>query len=127
MNMVSEHLAENRQRLELDRYDVPTRLSCVLVTPRFRASRHVVFLVLPEGQAEPVLVAKVPRLAGMNQGVEREAANLRTAQASRPRGFDSIPRLVAYESYRGQPLLVETALRGPLMDPGRVRADLPGC
>lgn len=126
MNLVLEYLAENRQRLELDRYHVPTRLSCVLVTPRFRASRHVVFLVLPEGQSEPVLVAKVSRLAGLNTGVEREAANLQAAQASRPLGFDSIPRLVAYESYRGQLLLVETALTGALMDPGRVRADLPG-
>ena len=40
-----------------------------------------------------------------------------------PGGMDSIPRLVAYETYCGYPLLIETAIVGPLMSPAAVRAN----
>src|SRR5262249_5861925 len=64
MNMVLTYLEANRQRLDLARYGLPERLSSMMVTPRFRTSNHVVFLVLAPGRPEPLLVAKLPRLSG---------------------------------------------------------------
>ncbi|MGB3713953.1 MAG: aminoglycoside phosphotransferase family protein [Candidatus Promineifilaceae bacterium] len=127
MNSILTYLRENRRRLGLERYGVPARLSCVLVTPRFRASSHVVFLVLPENKPDPVLVAKVPRIAGANATVEKEVANLRIIQASRRGGFESLPRIIAYEECWGRSLLIETALVGRPMDPPTVRRDPAEC
>jgi aminoglycoside phosphotransferase len=117
----------NRQRLDLARYGVPERLSSVVVTPRFRASNHVVFLVLGPGGPEPLLVAKLPRLGGTSASVEREVANLRAVQGRRAGGFDSIPRVVAFEQHLDRPILVETALAGRAMDPSTIRRDRAGC
>lgn len=126
MNSVLTFLERNRQRLELHDQSVPERLTSVVVTPRFRASSHVVFLVMPEGRPEPLLVAKVPRLAGAGETLEREVANLRAIQASRAGGFDSVPRVVAFERCWERPILVETALVGQPLDPPTVRRDPPG-
>lgn len=127
MNFALAYLNDNRQRLGLASYGIPTRLSCVLVTPRFRLSSHIVFLVLAEDQPGPVLVVKVPRLNGANATVEREAANLRMIQASREGGFDSIPRVIAFEAHCGRHMLVETALVGRPMDPLTVRRSPTEC
>ncbi len=127
MNTVLTFLRENRQRLNLGTYGVPESLNCILLTPRFRASSNVVFLIIPDDQVEPVLVAKVPRLEGASEGAEREASNLQAVQSLRPGGFDSIPRVVAFESYYGYPILVETALTGQPMSPAMVRRDPLGC
>jgi hypothetical protein len=134
MNTVLTYLEANRERLDLARYGVPERLSSVMVTPRFRASGHVVFMVLAPGRPEPLLVAKLPRLDGgiapegrKNVSVEREVANLRAVHAGRAGGFDSIPQVVAFEEYMGRPILVETALVGDPMDPAAVRRDRDGC
>src|SRR5262245_56876645 len=132
MNTVLTYLQTNRQRLDLARYGVPEKLSSVVVTPRFRASSHVVFLVLAPGRPEPLLVAKLPRLGGSisapalpsneeygaaSVSVKREVANLRAVQAGRAGGYESIPRVVAFEEYLGRPILVETALVGDPLDP----------
>jgi len=127
LNTLQAFFETHRQRLDLGHYGIPARISCLVVTPGFRASNHVVFLVLADGKPDPVLVAKVPRLAGASASVEREVANLQAVQASRPGGFDSIPRVVAFEEYHGRPILVETALVGRSMDPASVRRDLAGC
>jgi aminoglycoside phosphotransferase (APT) family kinase protein len=127
MNSVLTFLEHHRQRLNLAQYGVQGSLSSVLLTPRFRASSHVVFLILDEEQPEPVLVAKMPRLANATTSLEREAANLQQVQARRTAGFDSIPRLVAFEEYGGRPLLIETALRGRPMDPALVRRQPDRC
>lgn len=126
VNLVLDFLTKNRERLRLDRYRVPEHLTSVMLTPRFRASRHVVFLILPRRKAKPVLVAKVPRLGDRSPSLSREAAALRAIQSMRPGGFESIPQLVAFEEYRGYPILVETALNGKLLDPTHVRRDLEG-
>jgi len=126
VNTVLTFLQNNWSRLDLDRHGVPRQLNSVIITPRFRASGHLVFLLLPQGQPKPVLVAKVPRLGGASASLAREAANLRAVQASRPGGFDSIPRLIAYEEGDRQ-ILVETALTGRLMDRATVRRDHHGC
>jgi hypothetical protein len=89
-----------------------------------------VFLVLAPGKPEPLLVAKLPRLGGgippngaASTSVEREVANLQAVQAGRAGGFDSIPRVVAFEEYLGRPILVETALVGKPLDPAAMRRD----
>lgn len=102
-------------------------MSCLLLTPRFRTSRHVVFLVLPEGSSTPVLVAKAPRLRDDRVAIERESATLRAAQEARPGGFDTIPRVVSLEDVHGWPLLVETALAGRPMSPAAVRRHPERC
>lgn len=96
-------------------------LACLLVTPRFHASRHVVALLLAGPDREPSLVAKLPRLPEDRQGVEREAALLAALHARRPGGFDSLPRPLGLETHRGWPVLIETALVGAPWDPPAVR------
>ena len=122
MNTVLTYLDDNRRRLDFGPWD-PSRLCCVAVTPRFRASGHVVFLLLVPGQADPVLVAKLPRLAGRCSSLEQTAANLRAVQAGRPGGWDSIPRVLAFEEYRERPILLSTALAGSALEPAVVRRD----
>ncbi|MFQ5858336.1 MAG: aminoglycoside phosphotransferase family protein [Anaerolineae bacterium] len=127
MNVALAFLRNNWRRLDLWDYGTPDRLTCVIMTPRFRASGHVVFLMMPEEGPDPVLVVKIPRLSGSNAGIEREVANLQAVQASYPGGFDSIPRVITFEAYAGRPVLVETALAGQPMDPATVRRDPVGC
>jgi aminoglycoside phosphotransferase len=127
MNFVLAYLNENWRRLDLTGHSIPKHPSCVLVTPRFRVSSHVVFLVLARDQSTPVLVVKVPRLSGANEMIEREAANLRMIQAAHPGGFDSIPRVIAFEAHCGRQILVETALVGRPMDPPTVRRNPAAC
>lgn len=121
MNTVLHYLAQNWQRLGLEQSADPARLDCVLATPRFRASSHVIFFVLQAGSSDPLFVAKVPRLPGDHLRLDKEAANLRCAFDARPGGFDSIPRVLAYEECHGHKLLLETALRGQPLKPGLVR------
>ncbi len=127
MNTVLTYLTQNWQRLELEHWGDPTRLSCVLATPRFRASSHVIFFVLQPGSTEPILVAKVPRLPGDHARLDREAGNLRIAFQARPGGFVSIPRVLAYEEYHRHKLLIETALGGRPMKPALVRSHTKAC
>ena len=126
-NMILTYLQENRQRLALSEQGIPRQLTSVMMTPRFRASSHVVYLIMPESKPEPVLVAKVPRLAGTAQTVIREVSNLQAVQASRPGGFDTIPRVVAFEQYENHQVLVETALVGRPISPEIVRQDPDRC
>ncbi len=127
MNMVLDYLHDNWDRLDLERYSPTKNLSMVMITPRFRASSHVVCLLMPQGQSDPVMVAKVPRLAGPSASVRREVANLRAVQASRSGGFDSIPRVIAFDEHSSRQFLLETALTGKPMDPPAVRSDPDHC
>lgn len=112
MNTVLAYLKENWSRLDLTHLGLPEQLSCVLATPRFKTSTHVLFFVLAKGQRHPVLVAKTPRLAGDNRQLEKETSNLRNVHAVRAGGFDSIPKVIAFEDWRGHRLLIETAVEG---------------
>ena len=127
MNMILSYLHDNWERLHLEQYSPTRQLSTVMITPRFRASSHVVCLLLPQGEAEPVMVAKVPRLAGPSVSVRREVANLRMVQGSRPEGFSSIPKVIAFEEHASRQFLLETALTGKPMDPPAVRSDQHRC
>jgi hypothetical protein len=114
-------LESNSERLGLGRPGERDPLSYLLLTPRFRASRHVVFLALERGSPEPVLVAKLPRTADAS-ALAREAASLRAvARAGASPG--SVPRAVAFETCAAGAILVETALAGRPLDAESVRRD----
>lgn len=121
MNMILSFLNAHRERLELTRYGVPEALTSLVLTPRFRASRHLVFLIMAQDDPRPLLVAKIPRLLETSDGLAREAENLRAVHRGHDGGLASAPRLVAHETYLGWPLLLETALVGPLMTPAFIR------
>lgn len=123
MNSILTYLGQNWQRFDLQRYGSPEQMTSLVVTPRFHASSHVVFLILSLDHARPVLVAKVPRLAGEGETLLREVANLRAVQDSRAGGFDSVPRVLAFEQQWDRPILIETALAGAPLDPPTVRSD----
>lgn len=127
MNLPLAFLTRHHARLGLDGLGIRLPLTSLVLTPRFQASRHVVFLLFASGSPQPVLVAKIPRLLDGHPSLEREAAGLRAVQQLRPEGFDSVPRLIAFETFAGFPLLIETAIAGVPMAPELVRTDLDGC
>lgn len=115
MNAVLTYLTNNWKRLSLEQYGDPSDLSCIIATPRFRSSSHLIFFVLTKGKVDPILIVKVPRIANDNGRLSREVSNLKLVQAERDEGFDSIPRVIAYEDYENYRFLVETALAGHKM------------
>jgi aminoglycoside phosphotransferase len=121
MNILRDFLAANRERLEPERYGVAGGNPFVLLTPRFAASRHVVFLVLTRGSSTPTLVAKIPRVRGDSSGIEREASVLEKIEELAPSQVGAVPRVLACEEFRGHVILLETALIGRPMDPDFVR------
>jgi len=127
MDTVTSFLAAGRERLALDRYGLDDSISCVAVTPRFRASAHVVVLVLAGNDPEPVLVAKLPRLRSGAGSILREAENLRLLHEHGGDVSRLVPQVVACEEYRGWPLLLETALVGRPVDPVMVRRTPDRC
>lgn len=123
MNTAISFLTRNWERLHLSRFGDPSTLACVVLTPRFRASAHVIFLIWIEGSQSPALVIKASRCSDLDAPapLDQEASNLRAVHAAFAGGFDSIPRLLAYEEYAGTRLLLETALRGRTVKPALVR------
>jgi aminoglycoside phosphotransferase (APT) family kinase protein len=120
-------LAKEAGRLNPSIHPAAERYSFVILTPRFRNSSHLIFLLLPEGETEPALVAKVPRHRGQCSSTLGEAEQLRLIQARRPTGFDSVPRLVACAAMDGRTILLETAMRGRAMDRATVRRNASRC
>lgn len=104
---------------------IPTPLSTpLLLTPGFRASRHVVGLV-PDADGRWVeLVAKVARLPDSGEVTRREAAGLELVAGRRgaARG-GAAPRLVAVGTPWGLPTIVETAVDGQPINPAAVRQE----
>ena len=121
MNAFLSYLQSNWQRLNLAQYGDPERLAYIVVTPRFRASGHVVFLIFHQGQKQPVLVAKMARLKGHVEQIDREVLNLQMLRANHSKINGSIPRIVACDMYQGYRFLLETALVGELMSPAVIR------
>ena len=116
MNFVMNFLRENWHRLPVQQLGDAERLSCVVATPRFKASRHIIFFIMAGDGADPILVAKVPRCSGDNSRLDLEVANLNVVQSARAGGFPSIPRVIAYEDYEKDRLLIETMLVGRPMN-----------
>jgi aminoglycoside phosphotransferase (APT) family kinase protein len=127
MNTVASFLESNHARLGTADYQLHKGFSSLVITPRFRASSHVIFMLIPNGTTEPTLVAKMPRLKDASASLAREAAALESIQRLHGGKLHTIPRLVAYEEYRGYPILIETALNGVLMDNNYIRRRFSDC
>jgi Ser/Thr protein kinase RdoA (MazF antagonist) len=121
LNPVAEYVAAEHGRLGLERFGIPRRPSCLLLTPRFRRSRHVIALVLAERRATPALVGKLPRHMRDVAGLEREADALRAVGSAL--ADDSVPALLAFENDPERPLLLESALSGTPLSPAALRRD----
>ena len=109
-------------RDELSRRRLADGAHALLITPRFRTSRHVVGLLFPLGAAVPELVAKVPRLPGDNEGVANETIVLGDIGA-RPVPEGTIPRVVGYGPAGHRSVLVQSALGGKPLTPTRLRSE----
>jgi hypothetical protein len=125
--VVHDFLVSLGNRSGLDLPSGARGLSFVALTPRFRNSSHLVFLLLPPGGSEALLVAKVPRDPGRCPKVEREANVLREIHAIRPAGFETIPRPIACEMFADRTILLETAMTGRAMDRATVRGGVSRC
>ena len=90
----------------------------VLRTPRFRASRHVVGLVLRSDRDALATVVKVPRLPEDDGGIRREGAALASAAAT---GASGVPAVIALHG-APRPMLVESALDGVVIGSRDIRA-----
>jgi aminoglycoside phosphotransferase len=120
VNAVAAYVTANHERLGLERLGVPRRPACVVLTPRFDLSRHVVVLVLAD--RNPVLVGKLPRLAGDGASLATEARCLRrVACALRGRDHGTVPELLDHRPDGAHPLLLERALPGRPLAPRAVR------
>jgi aminoglycoside phosphotransferase len=127
LTVVHDFLGSLGDRPELGLSSGSRGLSFVVLTPRFQNSSHLIFLLLPPGRSEAVLVAKVPREPGRCTKVEREAEVLGEIHAVRPTGFETIPRPIAFEVFAGRTILLETAMPGRAMDRATVRSRTTRC
>lgn len=126
MNTILNFVQQNWQRFRLEEDISPNQLTCLILTPRFRASNHLIGLVMPKDKANPILVVKIPRQVEA-YGLAQEAYNLSKIQKCQQDGFPSIPRLLVYEPFLDRSILVETALIGHPMDPALIRKELKAC
>jgi hypothetical protein len=99
--------------------------SYALGTPKARWCSVTFLIFVPGSSPQPVLVVKAPRLGDVERCLAREAEALRQVHATRPGGFDCIPRLVAHDVVDGQMLLVRTALAGVPYKPAAIREQFP--
>jgi aminoglycoside phosphotransferase (APT) family kinase protein len=120
MNAILSRLDALRDRRDVDRLELDENTLSVILTPRFRTSRHIVALLIPDGAGEPRFVVKMPRLAGDGGGIAREARVLKALQESAPQVAGSIPEVVGWAD-GDRPLLIETALVGSPMTRAMVR------
>jgi aminoglycoside phosphotransferase (APT) family kinase protein len=92
----------------------------IMATPRFASSRSVVFLMAPDAECEPTLVAKIARAEADGDALACEARNLRDLQLAHQR-IDA-PTLTAHAVFERRAVLVESAVHGQLMQPSLVRS-----
>jgi aminoglycoside phosphotransferase len=123
MTAVAAYLDAHREELDLDGLGVPPAPGCVVLTPRFPRSRHVITLVFGERGRRPMLVAKTPRLADDADRLAHEAAMLEAADRATAQGAATAPVLLAFDSSPRWPLLLETALPGRPISPAALRRD----
>ena len=91
--------------------------SCVFVTPRFQASRHVVAVVVKDGT--PRLVAKIARDPNGGEALAHEARSLRGIRHFAVEHH--CPQIVDYVAAPA-PMLLETYIGGTAMSPDVVRS-----
>ena len=87
----------------------------LLVTPRFRTSRHVVRLQDDSGAQPSRLVVKLPRIATDTSGIAHEAAVLNELAERWPAGRGTFPEVRALQLHSGYPALVETQVPGAVL------------
>jgi hypothetical protein len=98
----------------------------LLLTPSFRASRHVVAL-LPAADGQRVAtVVKVSRVADSGVVTEREATVLRALEGTDPMVRDTAPVCLGIDRPWGLPTLIESGLDGVPLDPAAVGRDPDG-
>lgn len=127
MKALCEYVIHSWNDLGLSETPVPDELSCLLRTPRFRASSHVLFFLFAPDRSEPILVAKTPRLPGDVQSIEREALNLQALASVGEHGIEGVPRVALYRDWHDTRLLIQTALPGRPMSPSFVRTQPEAC
>jgi hypothetical protein len=98
----------------------------LLLTPSFRASRHVVALVPTADGQRVETVVKVARVADSGLVTEREAAVLRALEGTGPMVRDTAPVCLGVQRPWGLPTLIESGLDGVPLDPATVRRDPDG-
>ncbi|HEX5467210.1 MAG TPA: hypothetical protein VFW92_11105 [Candidatus Limnocylindrales bacterium] len=91
----------------------------LLLTPRFRSSRHVTLLAGPSGGPAAV-AAKLARRSGDGEAIAHTAAIL-SALAAQRAGLATLPRLLAHDVWAGRSLLVTSIVPGRPLDPVRIR------
>lgn len=92
----------------------------LLLTPRFRASRHVIGLAVRTDDGSLAAVVKAPRSADDDGGIRREEAALRRAAEL---GVTGVPRVLAAREHP-RPALVESPIDGTTLSGRRLRADV---
>ena len=122
MNAILSRLDALRDRRDLDHLGLDENTRSVILTPRFRTSRHIVALLIPDGAGEPRFVVKMPRLASDGEGIAREARVLNALRESSPEVAGSIPAVVAWAD-GDRPLLIETALVGSPLTRAMIRTN----
>lgn len=95
----------------------------VLLTPSFKASRHLIGLTAAADGTRLTSVLKTPRDADDRTAIDREAANL--TDAHRSGGFldDTAPWVVSFLDEGGRPYLTQTPVNGRPLDRRLVRRD----
>lgn len=127
MNIITTYLQQNWERLNLNRFGAPFDLSCVMLTPGFVASGHIIAFVLKSGFPRPFLVVKFPRVAGGHGRLDRENDNLNRFHGLWTDALKSAPVVVAYEDFADRRLLVETLVKGEVMRRTLVRRRGKAC
>jgi hypothetical protein len=98
----------------------------LLLTPRFRASRHVVGLVVTGRSPAPRVVVKVPRLGDDASGLAHERRALEALGAGPGRMTAGTPPLLGHGTHSGFPWLAEGALDGRQLGRRDLLADRDG-
>lgn len=94
----------------------------LLITPRFRASRHVLSLHLEPGGDTPVTAIKAARLPGDGAALVEETVNLWALESTAAGVAGTVPRVLACDP-GVRPYLVESALAGRPLSAASVRRD----
>lgn len=106
--------------------DLPSQLAdldWLLLTPRFRTSRHVVLLGGRAGSGRPAFAAKLARTPGDAAALSHTASILERLAATGDPVRGAVPRLLANDAWAGHPLLVTTYVPGKPLSPAVVRED----
>jgi hypothetical protein len=123
VNFFERVLLDHTGELGLAAAGLAGPLESAVITPRFDTSRHVVALVFAAGDPAPRVVAKLPRVPGDNDGVEREAAALRRLTDLVGGPVPGVPAVLGTLRLDRRTLLVETVVAGAELTPARVQAD----